>query len=547
MIDYYTRIAPVLLPHLRDRPLTLKRYPDGVEKGHFYEKRCPKHRPVWVETASVWSGRNEGYIDYCLCSDLPTVVWLANLADLELHTPMARAPDMDNPVMVAFDLDPGPPATVVECARVALVLRQAFEHFGLSAFAKTSGSKGMQVYLPLNVPGVTYEDTRAFSRGVAHVLARRSPDEVLIDMNKTKRAGKVFVDWSQNDRHKTTVNVYSLRAMDRPTVSTPVTWDEVSDCADGRAAVVRVVGGAGAGRRRWATCSARFRRWSRNFPAEQRAPVVGLEPGGLGRSRRSRSRVWAKRSGSSWWGMCPAFGKTTKRLSGIASWAASPCLTGMIESFSPQTISVGRTAARCRRSLALTRWPETSITARTVCRKAWREPLLSRLREALGEHGEVALGVRCGRVLSSEATPRPAVLRPARGEHGQDPVGAGEGGGAQQQVDLLAQAAAGDEPEPLAALGELVGELHRHAAAERVADDRDAVVAERGQQVAGAAGVGAERVVAARRGRRAVAEQVGRDQREVLARVARRPAPTSREEFAIPCRSSRTGPLPAVR
>jgi bifunctional non-homologous end joining protein LigD len=233
VIDYYTRIAPVLLAHLRDRPLTLKRYPDGVEKGHFYEKRCPSHRPAWVETASVWSGRNEGYIDYCLCADLPTVVWLANLADLELHTPMARAPDMDNPTMIAFDLDPGPPASVVECARVALTLRQAFEVFGLSGFAKTSGSKGMQVYLPLNVPGITYEDTRTFSRGVAHVLARRAPDQVLIDMNKTKRAGKVFVDWSQNDRHKTTVNVYSLRAMEQPTVSTPVTWDEVSDCADG--------------------------------------------------------------------------------------------------------------------------------------------------------------------------------------------------------------------------------------------------------------------------------------------------------------------------
>jgi len=233
VIDYYTRIAPVLLPHLERRPLTLKRYPDGVEKGHFYEKRCPSHRPAWVRTTSVWSGVNEGNIDYCVCEDLPTVVWLANLADLELHTPMARSPEMDNPTMIAFDLDPGPPASIVECSRVAMELCAAFEHFGMRGFAKTSGSKGMQVYLPLNVPGVTYEDTRAFSRGVAHVLARRAPDRVLIDMNKAKRTGKVFVDWSQNDRHKTTVNVYSLRAMERPTVSTPVTWDEVSDCADG--------------------------------------------------------------------------------------------------------------------------------------------------------------------------------------------------------------------------------------------------------------------------------------------------------------------------
>ena len=232
VIEYYTRIAPVLLPHLRARPLTLKRYPDGVEGGYFYEKRCPGHRPPWVKTASVWSGRNEGDIDFCLCEDLPTLVWLANLADLELHTPLARAPEMDQPTMIAFDLDPGPPATSVECARVALDLRRAFEHLGMEAFPKLSGSKGMQVYLPLNTPGVTYEDTRAFSRGLAQLLERRDPKHVVSDMSKAKRTGKVFVDWSQNDRHKTTVNVYSLRAMERPTVSAPLTWDEVSDLAD---------------------------------------------------------------------------------------------------------------------------------------------------------------------------------------------------------------------------------------------------------------------------------------------------------------------------
>jgi bifunctional non-homologous end joining protein LigD len=203
-----------------------------VEGTFFYEKRCPSHRPEWVRTTAVWSGRNEGDIDFCLCEDLPTLVWLANLADLELHTPMARAPAMDNPTMVAFDLDPGPPATIVECARVAMELRRSFDFFGLQAFPKTSGSKGMQVYLPLNVPGVTYEDTRAFSRGLAQVLERRMPDLVVSDMAKSKRGGKVFVDWSQNDRHKTTVNVYSLRAMERPTVSTPLTWDEVSDISE---------------------------------------------------------------------------------------------------------------------------------------------------------------------------------------------------------------------------------------------------------------------------------------------------------------------------
>jgi bifunctional non-homologous end joining protein LigD len=236
VIDYYTRIAPILLPHLFDRPLTLKRYPNGVQDKFFYEKRCPSHAPAWVRTASVWSGRNEGNIDYCLCQDLPTVVWLANLADLELHTPMARAPEMEHPTMIAFDLDPGPPANVVQCAQVALELQRAFAFWDLQAFPKTSGSKGMQVYLPLNSgTSVTYADTRAFSRGLAELLERRDPDRVVSDMSKAKRTGKVFVDWSQNDRHKTTVNVYSLRAMDRPTVSTPLSWDEVSDIADGDA------------------------------------------------------------------------------------------------------------------------------------------------------------------------------------------------------------------------------------------------------------------------------------------------------------------------
>src|SRR3954449_6117888 len=183
VIDYYTRIAPVLLPHLRARPLTLKRYPNGVEAKFFYEKRCPAHRPDWVRTTAVWSGRNEGDIDFCLCEDLPTVVWLANLADLELHTPMARAPAMESPTMIAFDLDPGPPATIVECARVALELRAAFAYFGLEAFPKTSGSKGMQVYVPLNTP-TTYEQTREFSRGLAMVLERRAPDRVVSDMAK---------------------------------------------------------------------------------------------------------------------------------------------------------------------------------------------------------------------------------------------------------------------------------------------------------------------------------------------------------------------------
>jgi bifunctional non-homologous end joining protein LigD len=234
VIDYYTRIAPVLLPHLRDRPLTLKRYPNGVEDKFFYEKRCPSHAPEWVQTADVWSGRKEGEIRFCLCQDLATLVWLANLADLELHTPLARAPEMQSPTIVAFDLDPGPPATIVECARVALELRRAFDFWELKAFPKTSGSKGMQVYVPLNTPS-SYEETRAFSSGLAQLLERRDPDLVVSEMAKAKRGGKVFVDWSQNASFKTTVNVYSLRAMERPTVSTPLSWDEVSDIADGEA------------------------------------------------------------------------------------------------------------------------------------------------------------------------------------------------------------------------------------------------------------------------------------------------------------------------
>jgi bifunctional non-homologous end joining protein LigD len=227
VIDYYTRIAPAVLPHLRGRPLTLKRYPDGVEGEYFYEKQCPAHRPDWVRTAAVHSRRNERAIDYCLADDLPTLVWLAQIGDLELHTSLAKAEDVKRPAILAFDLDPGPPATVIDCARVALELRELLDRLGLAAFPKTSGSKGMQVYVPLNVPDVTYADTKTLSLGLAQLLERRHPDRVLSDMNRSRRAGKVFVDWSQNDEHKTTVSVYSLRAMERPTASTPLRWEEV--------------------------------------------------------------------------------------------------------------------------------------------------------------------------------------------------------------------------------------------------------------------------------------------------------------------------------
>ena len=229
VIDYYVRIAPVLLPHLKNRPLTLKRYPEGVEGMFFYEKACPKYRPAWVQTAAVWSeGRND-YIDFCLAQDVPTLVWAANLADLELHTSLSRAKDVMRPSMMVFDLDPGEPADIVQCCSVGLRLRAMFQRFGLQAFAKTSGSKGLQVYIPLNTT-VTYDDTKPFAHAVAGLLENESPKEVVSDMKKSLRVGKVLVDWSQNDDHKTTVCVYSLRAKKYPTVSTPVTWDEVEAC-----------------------------------------------------------------------------------------------------------------------------------------------------------------------------------------------------------------------------------------------------------------------------------------------------------------------------
>ena len=227
VIDYYARIADAILPHLAGRPLTLKRYPNGVEDKFFYEKRCPKHRPDWVETAPVWSGRNEGEIDYCICNDRATLIWLAQLAALELHPSLSHAPEIQRPTAMVFDLDPGPPANIVDCCGVALRLREMFGGLGLECLPKTSGSKGLQAYLPLNVDGVTYEQTKPFAHAVAQTLQRDDPKRVVSKMAKDVRKGKVFVDWSQNDQHKTTVAVYSLRAKERPTVSTPVTWDEV--------------------------------------------------------------------------------------------------------------------------------------------------------------------------------------------------------------------------------------------------------------------------------------------------------------------------------
>jgi bifunctional non-homologous end joining protein LigD len=229
VIHYHVQIAPYLLPHLHDRAITMKRYPDGVEGEYFYEKEAPSHRPKWVQTTQVAKGSG-GAINYCMINDLPSLVWVANLADLELHTFLHQAPDVDRPTMMAFDLDPGPPADIVLCCQIALQLKAFFDELDLQLFAKTSGSKGLQVYVPLNTP-TAYEKTKTFARTLAERFEEEHPDKVVSNMKKSSRQGKVFIDWSQNDDHKTTVSVYSLRAKEQPTVSTPVFWEEVAQSA----------------------------------------------------------------------------------------------------------------------------------------------------------------------------------------------------------------------------------------------------------------------------------------------------------------------------
>ena len=228
VIDYYTRIAPAVLRHLRDRPLTLKRYPNGVDGGHFYEKQCPSHRPDWVRSEPVELSSKT--IDFCVCDDLPTLVWLANLADLELHPSLSKVPEVERPTIMAFDLDPGEGTGLRECCEVALILREALGRLGLESFAKTSGSKGIQVYVPLNMPEVDYDNgTKRLSQALARHLESGHPKLIVSSQRKELRKSKVLIDWSQNDEHKTTVGVYSLRARERPTVSTPLTWDEVEE------------------------------------------------------------------------------------------------------------------------------------------------------------------------------------------------------------------------------------------------------------------------------------------------------------------------------
>ncbi|MHA3770082.1 non-homologous end-joining DNA ligase [Verrucomicrobiota bacterium sgz303538] len=231
LINYYVRVSPVLLPHLRDRALTLKRYPNGVTGEFFYEKKCPAHRPRWMKTRAIWSEGNDDFIKFCVVNDLPSLVWTSSMADLELHTSLAVAKKPDRPTFMVFDLDPGAPADIVQCCQVSLWLRAVLEGTGLECYAKTSGSKGLQVYVPLNTP-VTFDETKDFAHTLANALEKEHPELVVSRMLKSLRKGKVLIDWSQNDDHKTTVCVYSLRAKERPTVSTPVKWEEVESCLE---------------------------------------------------------------------------------------------------------------------------------------------------------------------------------------------------------------------------------------------------------------------------------------------------------------------------
>jgi bifunctional non-homologous end joining protein LigD len=243
VLDYYVRIAPVLLPHLAGRPLTMLRFPDGVDGQRFFEKRCPDHRPDFVRTIALGREGKEKRVEHCDIADLATLAWVANLASLELHTTLSRAPDTSVPTMVVFDLDPGAPADIVQCCQVGLWLREVFDRLGLEAFPKTSGSKGLQVYVPVNGP-TDYDETKGFALAIGQLLERVHADLVTTTMAKDQRPGRIFVDWSQNTLTKTTVCAYSLRAREQPTVSTPVTWSEVeATAASGDAATLRFTAG----------------------------------------------------------------------------------------------------------------------------------------------------------------------------------------------------------------------------------------------------------------------------------------------------------------
>ena len=238
-LEYYLRIADCILPHLRDRAVTLKRYPDGVEAGFFFEKRCPPH-PAWVQTAELALDEGER-MTACLVNDPATLIWVANLAALELHVPLARAGSPQTADAMVFDLDPGEPADVLACARVALILRDLLSRMGVESFVTTSGRKGLHVYVPLNAPGTTFEATKGFSRAVAVTLEKNYPELVTARMAKEQRAGRVFINWSQNDAKKTMICVYSLRAGEEPMVAFPLSWGELETLAgEGKPARFRI-------------------------------------------------------------------------------------------------------------------------------------------------------------------------------------------------------------------------------------------------------------------------------------------------------------------
>jgi bifunctional non-homologous end joining protein LigD len=253
VLDYYQRISGVLLPHIAGRPMTLKRYPDGVDGQSFFAKHAAAGRPDWVRTEEIESSSSRSRapgepIEYVVIDDLPTLMWAANLAALELHVPMWRFPGSSvgagagepagraapehglAPDLLVFDLDPGLPATIVECCRVAEALRPVLADEGLDALPKTSGGKGLQLYASIAGRGMSAEEASALAKGFAERLERELPRLVVSRMTKSLRPGKVLIDWSQNNGSKTTVAPYSLRAREHPTVSTPVTWDEVTDC-----------------------------------------------------------------------------------------------------------------------------------------------------------------------------------------------------------------------------------------------------------------------------------------------------------------------------
>jgi bifunctional non-homologous end joining protein LigD len=224
VIDYYARVAPAMLPHLQGRAVTWKRYPNGTDQQFFFEKRCPSYAPQWVDQAEVVGSTTR--VSHCVVNDLPTLIWAANLAALEFHVPMARVEKPDRPTAVVFDFDPGAPATLIDCLKLGLRVQKILADRGLECFPKTSGGKGLHLYVPLNT-ATTMEKTKAFARAMADELVRLDPEHVTANMSKALRAGKIFVDWSQNDPQKTTVCAYSLRALESPSVSTPVSWDEV--------------------------------------------------------------------------------------------------------------------------------------------------------------------------------------------------------------------------------------------------------------------------------------------------------------------------------